>query len=459
VRSLRIVSLFLVLAAGTPVRAQDVPKLRKESLDAEARVGRDRLDLRLSPPGLPTLTEEDRKRASLGFRTDLDADFACGRFDIKASFQSIFSKHAREEFLDATVGSLEGMLVGNTMELLCETSPTLCQLIQHYRMATNAMLTMEYDRCRAIEGAVDNAQKRIAASALKSCMEAEAARGVPLDEAQRKCQQSDSVRGLMGDKVAKFDMVDELTKQFGLKAEDAAALKKTGQDLTYDGKRISGVADAASMTRRYDELRTGYADAWSDAVDLAGRGEAPPAEQTAKLLPAGSPVVTTRELEEIAALPPFERKAVIDSVAGAAALLAFTAEIQKVEQILEAARQLPKVDREEIGTRLERLRAERARITERFEQEARLRKALLDAAAVSAAGARRRVGDVLVDRQMARHAADFKEGTRPFSLDESSSTGDGGSSNRTKPAAPPREGSSCGSGCGGSLEYRFGGGD
>jgi len=262
-------SLIVLLWLASPALAQDLFERHRGSGDAvktsEYR-GRDRLDLQLSADATKLLGAQNAGGSRLGVSGYIDYDFACGRFDIRSNLKQLLSKEAREEFLGDVVDGLLGELVHNTMVLVCETSPTVCQALQHYRISANAMLGMQYDWCSAIEAAVDDSNQSTRAKAIKDCIEEKRAQGLTLDQARDACENADKIRGLDGKFVKEIDILEEIRRAFDLPKVDQDILVQLISSLRYSPKGGEGEIKAHAAFDRHQQLVDQYAKAWNRAI-------------------------------------------------------------------------------------------------------------------------------------------------------------------------------------------------
>lgn len=332
-------------------------------------VGRDRVDLRLTADVIPSVTGRNRGQAEIGISANLDLDFICGQFDLKGTFRNLLRKEVREEFLEGLLGFVESELTGSAMELLCQAQPTICTLLQNHNIAANLKLGYHYDRCKAIDEAIDHAQKRVYAGAIEQCLREKEAAGVPLAEALDACRRAGRVRGFQGEALAEFDLAKELSKLVGLSDGGQKLLDGLAEETRYGGTWVSSKPDADVLLKRHEEAKRIYVDRWEKAMAKVDRRERVVDEERAELIPPGSPVLAQDELETIGLLPPHARRAAVASLASAAALLHLTREIHEVERALETVAGVPTIEegqRKMLEGRLARLRKERSRLEELY---------------------------------------------------------------------------------------------
>lgn len=330
-------------------------------------------------PGVE-LCDAKPQRASLEIGGNPGLDFACGNFDPKASFRALFDRNVREEFLGGALSSLQSELTGSALVLACYASPTVCDAIKHYRVTANTMLGMELDACRAVEGALDDVHRRTRARAIKECLDEKARQKVPIDAARRECSGAAQVRGLDGKPVAEIDLLKEL----GL-SEPLIPSLKLGPAAIRVEARGTEVAEA------YEARRKAALEAWEAGVKDP---EKAPVE--------GLGPLTRGELEQVALMDPPRREAVVQSLASAKAMADLVREVHDVERALEAREftASPEV-RAELERRRAALRAEMARLMERYEADRRLDAAAAEAQAAASADVSRKAEERLAPRRAA----------------------------------------------------------
>jgi len=353
------------------------------SAEFESYPGRDRLDLRFGA-ALPKLSG-DKGGARIGFESVIDSDFACGRFDLKANLKTLLSKESRSDMLDALLGALEGELLSNALVLTCEASPTACQAFQHFRVNANAILGLQYDRCQAIQSAVNDSLQGIKAKAIKDCVEERRRGGTSMDEALAACEKVDTMTGLDGKKVKEIDLTKELQKALKIDDVDFAHLQELLSSVRLSTGGVKGEVQADGVIRKFDKLNAEYLAAWTDATSalVSDPTKKPDNEALAKLVPPGaSGGILPDELREVAELPEHQRRVVIRLLASESALLHLTLEVQEIERRLAAARKDPRNDESRVRQwtqELEDVRLQLRQIEERAARQERLSAAFLRA--------------------------------------------------------------------------------
>jgi len=338
---------------------------------------------------LPGVEMKDVKPTRTALQLDAGPDFACGSFDVKASFRSLFNSNIKEEFLGGALSSVQSELAGSALVLACYASPTVCDAIKHYRVSANEMLGMELQGCRSLEQALEGVERRSQARAIKECLDEKARRGMPLDQAQQACRRTSELRGLDGKPVKQIDL-----------HRDLGIPETLVPPLRIGAGTLSAEARGTAVVEAYEAKRKDRMRLWSEAL-------ADPAKAAvARLGP-----VSRSELERMAAMEPARRETAVRSVAAAQALSELVAEAQSAERALESAELLatPEV-RAELERRRAQLRNEIGRLAETFEAERRVNGAIAEAqAAASAEVADKARGRLAIRRtEEARQSAEEK---------------------------------------------------
>jgi hypothetical protein len=351
---------------------------------------RDRsLQRRLSPG----IEHKEIKPHRAGVELDVAPDFACGNFDLKASFKTLFDKNVREEFLGSALSAVKSELAGSALVLACYASPTVCDAIKHYRVSANAMLGMELDTCRAVEQSLDGVQRRSQARAIKECLDEKARQGATLDEAQRACRQAGQVRGLDGKAVKEIDL------QRDLGVSDALV-----PPLKLGAGTLRAEARGTAVVEAFEAKRRDATAAWEGALGNPSKAS------LEKLGPVGRV-----EVERIAAMDPARRDVVVRSVASASALAELVKEAHETERALESAELLAEPEvRVELERRRMQLRNEIGRLVERFELERRVNAAVDAAQSAAAADAAGKARERLAPGRAREAERSMQEETKPW---------------------------------------------
>ena len=322
-------------------------------------------------------------------------DFACGSFDVRSSFRSLFDRNVKEEFLGQALPALQSQLAGSPLVLACYASPTVCDAIKHYRVSANALLGMELDACRGLEQAVGDVRRSAYARALKECLDRKARQGVPLDLARRACRRDAGLTGLDGRRVEKIDLLEELGISEAL-----------GQPFVLGPDGLRAESRATAVVEAYEQKRREILSAWEEAT----RDSTAPAPAPDRLGP-----VTPAEVERIALMEPGRRDAVIRSLASATALAELVREVHQVERALESGELTAAPElRGEMERRRTQLRAEIGRLVETFEMERRLQRALSEAQIAAEADVAERVRRNLASRREGERVRAGREWVRPW---------------------------------------------
>lgn len=353
----------------------------------DLREGRNRVDLSLSPAVRIPRTGEQR---SIGFSAQADLRMICGQYDLKATFQNLLGKEAREEFLDGLPELLVQELIGSAMDLICQAEPTLCNLIQNYSVTANLKLSYYKDLCQAIEQAVTDAQRKNYANAVDACLKEKQAQGYPLDKAMEACQKGQGqMTGFRGEAIGQLDLgkaLQELLREANLSPGAQELVGRLSEETKVGVVSMSSNVDPNAISGHYEAIRKKYLERLVKLFEKAARRERITPEEIAEAIPPAALPVTEDELRTMALASLAAQGAILASLSSALALFELTTQIHEVERALEAVRGAPTVDeskRKLLEDRLARLRAEKTRLQELYRDQAVLMNALAGAKGVA----------------------------------------------------------------------------
>ncbi len=462
------ISLALAFGLVQPVLAQGLVDLvgKKDagrsggsgSSAIRANAAGGRLDLSVSPDVRALLGEPSTRSINLGASAQWNP--VCGKFDLKADFKALLGKEAREEYLEGFVTAGVSELLGSGMELLCQSMPTACSILQNNNIAANLKLIYSNDLCRSLEEAVLSGSRRGRAEAIHRCMQRKQSEGKTKQEAERAClNENPEITGFDGRVVGELDLNREIRKYVTFTEGGSNLLDDLTQERRLGGGAVTQNVRPNALAERYEKLREQYQKRWADAIQKAKSGGAggPNADELAALVPAGAPPVSGVELELLARRGEVEVQLFVASVSSAAALLALTRELNEVERKIEALKTSPALDGNEehtpyLESLLGRLRAERERLLRLYADQERFAQVLATGHALGQAEVARSRMDSMKRALLRESSIEQRIGTRPFG------TPDGAPSPRTSQRAPAATRSIQGAACDNcGMEYSIGG--
>lgn len=355
---------FLLLLAAQDLFRPEPPEELRRRISSDPR----RLDLRLDADFEPVASSRSPAR----FELPLEGEFVWNAFDLKENYRKLLSKNVREEILESILDRLVDELTDSSMTLLCQVSPTTCDSLKHYRLTTNDQMAMDLDLTRSVEEKSGDTQGSIVASAIKSCLKERRRKGDSLSEALKHCRESGgAVRSLAGSSEKRYDLLSDVGRSAGLDDSSQGLLRRLGANRSVEGGTLRETGPEKAVVSEYATLRREYAGAWERATAGKGGEEA--------LIPPGVPPVTDDEIQSILDAPPAQRRAMIASLASAAALVELTRRVHEAERALETASYSPNADeetRQRLARDRERLRSELDRLVEEHDRERLYRDAL-----------------------------------------------------------------------------------
>lgn len=419
-----------LLGAAHPAAAQGLidlssrkdpePSGRSASPAVRMNTSGGRLDLSISPDVRALLGEPEMRSINLGASAQWNP--VCGKFDLKADFRALLGKEAREEYLEGFVNAGVSELLGSGMELLCQSMPTACSILQNNNIAANLKLLYSNDLCRSLEEAVMSGSRRGRAEAIHRCMERKLSQGKTKIEAEQAClRENPETTGFDGRVVGELDLNREIRKYISFTDGGSQLLDELTQERLLGAGTVTQSVRPNALAERYDKLREQYEKAWRELIQQskAGGGAGPTTDGLASLIPAGAPPISGVELELLARRGDEELRAFVASVSSAAALLSLTRELNEVERKIEALKMSPALEgNQEHAAYLEgilgRLRAERDRLVRLFTDQERFAQALSAGHAMGQAEVARSRVDSLKRALLREQSIEQRIGTRAF---------------------------------------------
>jgi hypothetical protein len=345
--------------------AQDIfERERQERPRLEKVYTKDRVELSAAVPVVSGTG--GRREIEIGAAAAEEHSFLCGRFNPMAGIRALVSEDMASEATGMLLDMAEGELVSNGMTLLCQASPTLCDVLKHYRFSAQALLKLNYDKCRAIDDALQNATKRMQAEATKECLKRKLQEGKSLPEAMRECEREypqEPLRDLGGERVRQIDLNRQLEKLFGRGAGEEELL----QDLKIGATGASGRWTSDRAERMYEEARKSYEKKWSEA-EAAGAEQATE-EMLAGLVPEWAGFRATRQdLTALASMEERRRSIALGQLASDLAMLELSKKIRELDSKLSAAKTKAELTPGAPQELVERIEAERKELQRSFEE-------------------------------------------------------------------------------------------
>jgi hypothetical protein len=372
------------MLAAIELRAQDLFERKKKDSDStalEVRSGQEGLHARIAPDFDYQALDKDRGSSRTGGGVDFDYDFACGRFDLRSSLKNLLSREFRDEFVTDLLNAGEGYLASSALNLLCQSSPTLCNVFKHHRASANLLLGLGYDKCRAMEQVLQNDAQRTRARILKDCMERKLRENpnVPIDEAYEACLKSDEIRNFRGEFVKEINLVEDLSKYFQIEGQ-----RKGDLEQIFGKARVSskGVTDQASLVdavgSMYTSTKRAYLDAWGQALRDVAAGRESAHGLYEQLSPEGVRLGPD-DVRQINLLPDWKRDLLIRALASLFAYYETIRRIAAVESLLSELEASGKSGalKDKLAKDRERLREERERMKSEFEAARQVQQAIV----------------------------------------------------------------------------------
>lgn len=247
----------------------------------------------------------------------------------------------RDELKDKLLDLAEDAIASSALTLLCQASPTFCNVVKHHRANANDMLQILQTEMQGLLQKLPGYDQAARAQAIVDCVQKKRLDKVPLPQALKECDAHRFVKDIAGDWLPEIDLKSEIRKLLKLDRKEQDNVDRLVSNTTIKPDAVRRRQNLDGVARRYNELR----------------------EEKARNLP-----FTPEERDRVAALPPPARATLEAGLAQELALLELQQEVHRTQRYLEALEQSPaanealrreaRAERERLDRDLERLRRE-----------------------------------------------------------------------------------------------------
>lgn len=152
----------------------------------------------------------------------------------------------------------EKTLPNHALTLLCQASPTLCNVFKHVRANLNAARAELLELVRSIENKAPGVEIISRSEILRDCLREEIRKGTPPGRALRACLSRDRLKNMFGEWVRRIDLVDELARWLGLNPQEARVLRKLLRPVRITAKGLEIGDGASPVEKRFREKFRGW---------------------------------------------------------------------------------------------------------------------------------------------------------------------------------------------------------
>jgi hypothetical protein len=176
-----------------------------------------------------------------------------------------------EDIMRILLEDPEKWLAKSGLTLLCQTSPTLCNVFKHVRSNANAARESVQDTVRGLEEKVPGLDIVGRSEILRDCLREALAKGRDPASALRACFDRDKLKSVLGEWVDRLDLAQEITRWLKLDDKEEKLLREMLRPIRITAKGIELVDDPTLLQRRFRERVDVWTARWREAVDRPGR--------------------------------------------------------------------------------------------------------------------------------------------------------------------------------------------
>lgn len=176
-----------------------------------------------------------------------------------------------EEIMRVLLQDPEKWLAKSGLTLLCQASPTLCNVFKHVRSNANAARESVQDTIRGLEDKVPGLDIVARSEILRDCIREALSNGRDPAAALRACFRQDKVRDVLGEWVDRLDLSREISRWLKLDAAQERLLREMLRPIRITADGIELVDDPTLLQRRFRERVSVWTGRWIKALDNPGR--------------------------------------------------------------------------------------------------------------------------------------------------------------------------------------------
>jgi hypothetical protein len=267
------------------------------------------------------------------------------------------------EILKVLLEDPEKWLARNGLTLLCQASPTLCNVFKHIRANANAARESLQEALRSLEEKVPGFEIISRSEILRACAREAIDRGEHPGRALKACFSSDKLKSALGEWLNELDLGREISRWLGLDADQEKLVRDVLRPIRITAEGVEYVDDPPPLQKRFRERVRVWREAFSEGVDPK------------RVLEAG---LAREDLARLKALPSWIRDRYVATFAYAVSRVEIERDAAEVDvwlERLDAAVGAP----EHVKAPARQLRAENRAAVEQIRREAETARKLQEA--------------------------------------------------------------------------------
>ena len=266
----------------------------------------------------------------------------CSGFDLASSFNSLFSEQALTDYLK---GVSSAAMAAAPMLLLEYASPTLADIVKHFKAMTNMRLGLRYAQCEDIERAAGEYIDKLRKTSESECIKEKVAQGLDIDSAMKACKEGNDPFSFLKDADGiplihggKIDVLADIFKKINMPSERKDSVKEVVGETTITSSQIENNKGEKSIYKVNEEFRSDTRDRLSSLVNEYIASKTVSEDSLTSLsLPNNS--VTEEQIRDIALMSKAKQYIAISKFAsGIAYFKTISKYRQAMDDLLEAMR-------------------------------------------------------------------------------------------------------------------------
>lgn len=199
-------------------------------------------------------------------------------------------------------------LANSGLTLLCQTSPTLCNVFKHVRANANAARESLQQTIRSLEDKVPGLGIVGRSEILRDCVREALANGRDPALALRACFRQDKLKDVLGEWADRLDLSREISQWLRLDPAEERLLREMLRPIRVTAGGIELVDDPTLLQRRFRERVAAWTSRWIEALDNPGRASKEVGRELARI------GLTGGDLGRMASLSPWLKERVVSTL-------------------------------------------------------------------------------------------------------------------------------------------------
>ena len=216
-----------------------------------------------------------------------------------------------EEVMRVLMRDPEKWLARSGLTLLCQASPTLCNVFKHLRANANAARETVQETIRSLESRVPGFEAVSRSEILRECVREAIAKGENPAAALRACYSTDRLKDALGEWRDKLDLGHEIARRLGLDPAQTSLLREMLRPVAITSKGLEIVDRPSPLQRRFRNRVAEWTGRWREAIEDPRRVTRETLQEMARI------GLSDEDLGRMAAVADWMKERVVASIASA----------------------------------------------------------------------------------------------------------------------------------------------